>query len=54
MSICDNKSLKKVTIKSTATHQCSKYETVKSDSYLTSQSVHNYTASEIFRYTRYE
>ena len=43
MSDFDNKSLKKVTLKSTTTRQCYTFKTVKSNIYLTSQSINNDT-----------
>ena len=54
MSTFDNKSLKKVTLKSTTTHQCSTSKNDKSNCYLTSPSIHNYTTSDNFSNTKYE
>ena len=54
MSHFDNKSLKRFTIKSTSTRQCSTSKTVKSNSYLTSASIHNDTTSYNFRNNTYE
>ena len=54
MSTFDNKSLKKVTLKSTTTHQWYTSKTVKSNSYLTSPSIHNDTTSDNFINTTYE
>ena len=48
MSKSDSKSLKKVTIKSTTTHQCHNYKTVKTNSHLTSPSIQNYTTYDNF------
>ena len=54
MSAFENKSLKNVTLKSTTTHQCSTSETVKSNSYLTSPSIHNDITSDHSINTTYE
>ena len=54
MSIFDNKSLKKVTLQSTTTHQCYTSKTVKSNSYLKSPSFQNNTTSDNFSNTTYE
>ena len=50
----DNKSLKKVTLKSKTTHQCYTSKTVKPNSYLTSPSIQNETNSDNFRNNIYE
>ena len=50
----DNKSLKKVTLKSTTIHQCSTSKTVKSNSYLTSPSFHYDNTSDNFSNATYE
>ena len=54
MSNFDNKLLKNVTLKSTTTHQCSTSKTIKSNSYITSPSIHNDTNSDKFINTTYE
>ena len=54
ISTFENKSLKKVTLKSTTTRQCSTSKTVSSNSYLISLSIHNDTPSDNFRNNTYE
>ena len=46
--------MKKFTLKSTATRQCSTSKTVSSNSYLISLSIHNYITSDQFINTTYE
>ena len=54
MSNFDNKSLNKVTLKSTTTRRCSTSKTVSSNIYLTSPLIHKGTASDNFSNTTYE
>ena len=54
MSTFDKKSLNKLNLKSTTTRQCSTSQTVSSNSYLTSPSIHNETTSDNFSNTTYE
>ena len=46
--------MKKVTLKSTTTHKCYTYKTVKSNSYLTIISTQNDTNSDNFDHSIYE
>ena len=54
MSNFYNNSWKKVTLKYTTTHKCSTSKTIKSNSYLTSAPIQNYTSSDNFSNTTYE
>ena len=54
ISTFEKKSLKKVTLKTTTTRQCSTSKTVSSNSYLISLSIHNETSSDNFIKNRYE
>ena len=54
MSNFDNKSLKKVMLKYTITHQCYNSRTIKSNSYLNSTPINNDTTSDNFSNTTYE
>ena len=54
MSNFDDKSLKRVTLKSTTTNHCCTSKTVKSNSFLTSPSIQNETTSDNFSNTTYE
>ena len=54
MPTFDKRSLKKVTLKSRTTHQCSTSKIVKYNSYLTSPSIHNDTTYDTFINITYE
>ena len=54
MSTFDKKSSNKVNLKYTTTHQYSTSKTVKSNSYLISKSINNYTTSDNFINTTYK
>ena len=54
ISSFDKRSLKNVSFKSTNTHECSTLDSIKSNRYLNSLSIHNDTTNDNFRNTTYD